>query len=155
MPDTFTHIALPFIFRKYLKSPLIPSIFLIGTVLPDYFRELLKCVLPFIYQTALYPLHSFIGVLLMSVLTSAFFHSEIRGKICLNLFLGQVLHLLFDTSQGFIDGRLYLLYPLRKSFEMGLISESNWLAAFFVSAGCFLIYSIIFISHKAAKHTTK
>ena len=31
MPDTFTHIALPALFSKWYKNPVLPAVVLIGT----------------------------------------------------------------------------------------------------------------------------
>lgn len=141
MPDTFTHIALPSLFSRFIKAPLLLPVFLIGTVLPDYLREFLQILLPLPYYSASFPFHSLLGVFFSSLLFTAFFVKDIRRPVFLSLVLGQSVHLLFDALQIHLcGGRLLLLFPLWKSFEFPLFSESHWTYLFAFSLISFVLY---------------
>jgi len=141
MPDTFTHIALPSLFSRFIKSPLLLPVFLIGTVLPDYLREFLQLVLPVDYYSASFPFHTLVGVFFSSLLLTAFFVKEIRRSVFHSLLLGQVVHLLFDALQMHLcGGRLLLFFPLWKSIELPLFSESHWMYLFAFSLVSFILY---------------
>ena len=141
MPDTFTHIAIPSLFSGYLKKYFIVPIFLIGTVLPDYFREFFGLILPFDFYTMTYPFHSLTGALSVSLLLASFFRVEIRKAVFLSFFMGQVLHLLFDLTQLYFNsGSLYILFPYFKSITINIIPASYWFTIF-----CFSFSVYIFI----------
>lgn len=141
MPDTFTHIALPVVFSRLIKEPLHIPMLLIGTVLPDYFREFFKLILPAKYSFAVIPFHSFIGIILTSLLLASLFSQSQRKHVFLSLLLGQIVHLSFDVCQFYLcANQFHLLFPYMHNFQFALVSESDWIYIFIFSASIFLLY---------------
>ena len=153
MPDTFTHIALPAIFSRFFKRPIIAPMVLIGTILPDFLRELTKLVVPSSLFPAAYVFHSLIGIICMSLLLSSLFMPVLRVRVFVNLMIGQSIHLGFDLFQYYLNGgQLYLLLPYWKAYQIGIYSDSYWIYLFIVSFIIFSIYSLVNIRRK--KKTT-
>ena len=149
MPDTFTHIALPSLFHKKLGTKILVPVFLIGTILPDYFREFFGLVLPIHYYSAIYVFHTIPGALLLSLAVAALFVKNQRRQVFVSVFLGSLLHFGFDILQGYAcPGRFYLLFPLHYSFELGLIPESAWPYIFIFSSICFISFLLIRYFHE-------
>jgi len=143
MPDTFTHIVLPSLFHRWLGLRFLVPLFLVGTVLPDYMRELLGFLLPLEYYGSIHVFHTISGAFLLSLFISAFFITEQRKQVCLSLFAGMLVHYLFDILQGYLcPGRFYLLFPLPYSFELGWLPESAWPTVFCISLLVFLSFVI-------------
>ncbi|MBN2013356.1 hypothetical protein JW960_28755 [candidate division KSB1 bacterium] len=141
MPDAFTHIAIPSLFHRYIRRPIIVPLFLIGTVLPDYLRQAMALIFPMQYSPFILIFHTFIGACLTTLIITAVFHVTIRKLVFLSIFLGQCCHFAVDMLQGFLcGGKLYLLFPWTFSFETGLISESKWLEIFVFSVIVFSGY---------------
>lgn len=154
MPDAFTHIAIPSIFHKLFRKPLILPVFLIGTVVPDYFRQFVSLLLISLpkYTLSIIIFHTILGAMLTSLLLCSFFRKDIRKLVFLNFFLGQLTHFLFDMCQSFLcGGKLYLLFPYRKSLEIGIFSESQWFAIFIFSTIVFTIYWLLFCIFRKSK----
>ena len=144
MPDTFTHIALPTLFSRLYRQPLIPPIILIGAVLPDYLREFFKLVLPVAFYPAVYAFHSLIGIICVSMLLSSLFESSLRTRIFISLFVGQSFHLFLDVLQSYFGGgRIYLLLPYWKTFQIGLYSDTYWIYLFLFSITTFTVYCLV------------
>ena len=150
MPDTFTHIALPFVTQKLFKRPLIFPLVLIGTVLPDYFREFFAYSLPIEYYPAVLIFHSIIGVIFTSLLLTSLFNASIRKSVFISLTFGQLIHLFFDSIQYYLCGEsIYVFLPIWKSFKIGLISETYWIYLFIFSSILFIAYIIFTLKKKA------
>lgn len=146
MPDTFTHIALPALLNRYCRRPVLFPLLLIGTVLPDYFREFSALLLPVYLYGLVYVFHTIAGAALTSFILSLLFIRVQREAAALSLFLGQLIHLGFDIVQGyFCGGRFYLFFPWRKSIELGLIPERAWFIIFGIS--CFSFVSFLLIRY--------
>ena len=151
MPDTFTHIAIPTLFSRWYKNPLSPPIVLIGTVLPDYLREMVKVFLPIVLHSAAYPLTSIIGIICVSLIFCAFFEKSLRKKVFLSLLLGQSIHIIFDMLQHYFGGgTVYLFLPYWKTFQIGIYSDINWIYIYFFSLASFSVYCLIYF--KKRKH---
>jgi len=156
MPDTFTHIIIPALFNKFYKKPLFVPMVLIGTVLPDYLRELVKFILPNSAYSAVYPFHSFIGILCVSLFISSLFIRPLRGRIFISLAFGQSLHLILDLFQFYLNGgQLYLLLPYWQTYQIGLYSDTYWLYLFFISFTSFSIYCMLFFKKIYHRDTKK
>ncbi|MBD3224268.1 MAG: hypothetical protein GF313_06025 [Caldithrix sp.] len=141
MPDTFTHIALPTIARRWIKRPLSMPLVLIGTVLPDYFREIFGLLMPDLYGAATMIFHTPIGVVFSSMLVAAFFDQRQRSTVWVSVIGGQLIHLLFDFIQGYLcGGSLYWLFPYFKPFHLGLFPVTGWPYVFAVSMTLFVLY---------------
>ncbi|TFH02447.1 MAG: hypothetical protein E4H13_02020 [Calditrichales bacterium] len=155
MPDTFTHIALPALFSRYFTSPLNAALLLIGTVLPDYFREFFSFILPKDYYSMTYPFHSLSGIIFVSLLLSALFITAQRQSVFLSLLTGQTLHLLFDLTQSYGCSGSLTFFPLWQTFQLNLISETHWLYIFIFSASVFTLHQVlVFIKEKRTRKTT-
>ncbi len=144
MPDTFTHIIIPGIFRRYFRAPLIMPLVLIGTVTPDYLREFFILMLPVSWFSAILVFHSLPGLILSSLFFTSFFNVQIRETVFFSFLLGQMLHLLFDSILFYqCGGPLYLFLPCWKSFSMALIPETDWIYIFFFTVIFAIVYSFI------------
>lgn len=144
MPDTFTHILIPALFRKYFKIPLMAPLVLIGTVIPDYLRELLIIFLPISWFSAVMVFHSLPGIILTSLFIGSFFHVEIRKDVFLSLLSGQLLHLLFDSLLLYqCGGPLYLFLPCWKSYSFAIIPETDWIYIFLFSILLGIFYVLL------------
>jgi hypothetical protein len=144
MPDTFTHIAVPALFHRYFGRRLLAPLVLIGTVLPDYLREVVALVLPVQFYAGIYIFHTLAGAVLVALLISGLFEIRQRTMVFLSIFVGELLHFGFDLLQNYMcPGRFYLLFPYSYSFEFGLIPERFWLYIFCISLTTFLTYIII------------
>jgi hypothetical protein len=141
MPDTFTHIIIPGIFRRYLKAPLVMPLVLLGTVLPDYLREFFILILPVSWASATMVFHSLPGIILGSLFFSSAFHVAVRKDCFFSLLLGQFLHLIFDSILYYqCGGPLYLFLPYWESFSFALIPETDWIYIFYFSMMLLVIY---------------
>lgn len=144
MPDTFTHIALPALFRRYARGPVLFPVLLLGTVLPDYLREFFALLLPVNLYGLVYVFHTIAGAAIIAFLTSVLFVRAQRGAVFISILLGQLLHFGFDILQGYhCTGRFYLFFPWRKSIEIGLIPEHAWLVIFSISFFSFVSFILI------------
>jgi hypothetical protein len=149
MPDTFTHIALPALFSRYLRSPIIAPLFLIGTVLPDYFREFFSLVLPPKLYPVVYPFHSLLGIASSSLLITAFFKVDDRKSVFFSIVSGQLIHIIFDLMQSYLGGsQIYVFFPSRMTFEFGFFAETHWIYLFCLSSLSFSVYIIIHVFKK-------
>jgi hypothetical protein len=152
MPDTFTHIIIPGLFRRYFGATLIPPLVLIGTVIPDYLREFFIIILPVSWFSATLVFHSLPGIILSSLFFTSFFNEQIRKTVFISLLLGQTLHLLFDSILFYqCGGPLYLFLPYWKSFSFALIPESDWIYIFFFSMVLLVIYSLTLMYQRYRK----
>ena len=152
MPDTFTHIIIPGIFRRYFKAPLVIPIVLIGTVTPDYLREFCILFLPVSWYSAVMVFHSLPGIILSSLFFSSLFHVAVRKVGFFSLLLGQLLHLIFDSILFYqCGGPLYLFLPYWKSFSFALIPETDWIYIFYLSMILLVIYGSTFMYQQNRK----
>ncbi len=150
MPDTFTHIALPTLFRRWIRHPLSVPMVLIGTVLPDYLREAVGILLPSPYYSSVVVFHSLAGAALSGLFISAFFIQRQRLRIWTSLFTGQLIHFLFDALQNYqCGGGLFPLLPWFKNWQIGLYPAQFWLIVFLFSASLFLIWLVLYLIKKA------
>lgn len=149
MPDTFTHIALPFVFSRFLRFLFILPVFLFGTVFPDYIREFIALILPVSLYGSIYVFNSLFGAFFSSIFISTLFSPTLRSKVFLSFFGGQIVHFIFDLCQSYLcGGSLYLFFPYWYTFEIGFISETNWLYLFLFSASVFCGYVLWIVIKK-------
>jgi hypothetical protein len=144
MPDTFTHIALPALFSRLYRYPILAPLVLIGTVLPDYLREIFKFLLPAVFKSAVYPFHSILGIICVSLFITSFFTVSLRGRVFISLLTGQSLHLIFDLFQFYLNGgQLYLLLPCWETYQIGIYSDTYWIYLFIISFISFSVYCLL------------
>jgi hypothetical protein len=140
MPDTFTHIALPYILKNKIKHQIFYISLLIGSVLPDYFREFFSLILPQDYFGFVIQFHSIISGIAISILISALFKKQQRTKIFFGIFSGYILHLSFDLLQGYPCGsQIYVLLPFLNALNIGLVQEADWI---YIFAGSFIVFLV-------------
>jgi hypothetical protein len=156
MPDTFTHIAIPTLFSRFYRNPALAPVVLIGTVLPDYLREIFGFILPADLYSAVYSFHSLLGIICVSLCISSFFVKSFRSGVFISLIIGQSLHLIFDLLQFYLNGgRLYLLLPYWKTYQVGLYSDTDWIYLFIFSLISFSIYCLLYLKKKLTTKVTE
>lgn len=154
MPDTFTHIIIPGILKRYIKAPLIVPLVLIGTVTPDYLREICILFLPLDWYSAVMVFHSFPGAIFSSLFFSSFFHVGLRKSVFVSLLIGHLIHFLFDSILFYqCGGPLYLFLPYWKSYSFAFIPETDWIYIFYLSIVLMIVYVIVIgfqkLSHRS------
>lgn len=143
MPDTFSHIALPFILKARIRYQVFFISLLIGTVLPDYFREFFSLILSMEYYGFVIQFHSLISGIAVSLLIASLFVKHQRIIVFTGLYAGYVLHLSFDLLQGYpCNKQIYILLPCQYSLNLGIIAEADWIYVFICSMSLFLLYLI-------------
>jgi hypothetical protein len=156
MPDTFSHIAIPALFSRFFKNPLSSPMVLIGAVLPDYLREFIKFMFPASLFPAVYPFHSLLGIFCVSLFASSLFVKSFRRSIFISLIIGQLVHLIFDLFQFYLNGgQLYLLLPYWKSYQIGIYSDTYWIYVFLVSLMSFTIYCLLYFKRRTTTNISK
>jgi hypothetical protein len=149
MPDTFTHIVIPGLFRRYFKAPLMVPLVLIGTVTPDYLREFCILFMPASWYSSVMVFHSLAGVMLSSLFLSSFFYKDKRKMVFYSLLVGQLLHLTFDSVLFYqCGGPLYLFLPIWKSYSFALIPEPDWIYIFYFSLIILILYGFTHVIQK-------
>ena len=96
MPDAFSHIALPSLFHRWVRRPIMLPLFLIGTVLPDYLRQGTALFLSSHHHPAVGIYHTLIGAFLTSLFLTSFFLRSQRKWVFLSFFIGQLVHFAVD-----------------------------------------------------------
>ena len=149
MPDWISHVLIGLILCEILD--LRPkSLVLLGTLLPDLIlkSELLQIFFPLgdrLYWVFM-PLHTPIGLLLMSLLILPLFDYD-RKKSFLLITLGWISHLLSDMlTKHFLIGE-FLLFPFSwKTFGFGMIWPEEF---YMILLPLIIIYAAVLVVKRA------
>lgn len=121
MPDLISHIGFGYLVGYRYKSSSWMALFLAAMILPDVVTRAVYIVFPQLYWFVK-PMHTPLGVILLSVLISGFFHKKARNKVMLYICAGGMLHIFLDTLQKHMHGGYLLLFPFSwQPHEIGLI----------------------------------
>lgn len=117
MPDLFTHTLCGYILlRPKWKRFFIPSIFLLGCILPDLVRGPVLIYSNFFHPDPQYTfpflvLHAPVPLVFQAWLVSQFFEKRLRLSVFKNLMTGILVHLLLDAGQKAYHISYLWFYP--------------------------------------------
>lgn len=156
MPDLFSHALSGYILLSpRWKGRMIPSVFMLGCILPDMIRgpflmitNLIKIDPEFIYPLLI--LHSPLPLLTQAWLISWLFDNTLRWKVFLNLLAGITLHLVLDAGQKTYHISYLWFFPF--SFENPI--NGLWWAddGLFITALFVTLAGIIFLIRERRKY---
>ncbi len=129
MPDLVTHVSVAYFLRKPKGISRFTVIFFLGTILPDVLTRPIYVIFPNTYWFV-YPFHTPLVLVLVSLLISYFFQERIRKAVFITLLLGVLLHLLLDLFQRSLFGTNYWLFPISDiDIQLGLFWQDDSLYA--------------------------
>ncbi len=142
MPDLLTHVATGYLARGAAPKRLHPGVLILGVILPDIVTRPIYIVWPDAYWFVK-PLHTPLGLVLLSLAVSGLFVPRDRQRALINLLAGSGLHLALDLLQKHLVGGYALLFPWTwKSWEIGLIwpEQTLWLLPVWLALCCLVFW---------------
>ncbi len=139
MPDLLTHVTSGYLVRQITAGRLHLGVLTLGVILPDVVTRPVYIIWPEAYWFVK-PLHTPLGLVLLSVAVSGFFAARDRRQALINLLAGNALHLALDLLQKHLVGGYALLFPFTwRSWEIGLVWPEQTLIGLPVWLGVALI----------------
>ncbi len=154
MPDLATHLLAGFWFNFLFskKKYFIFSIFLVGCILPDILSRVIPYGIAIIYSsvtdyTWFFSLfHAPVSILFQCIGISYLFQKSIRRYVFLNLLAGVFIHMILDSMQTSLGGRLYFwLFPFTNySNDLKIFHLNEWHYILAISLSVVIITLIVF-----------
>ncbi len=123
MPDMATHLLLQTgVNNLFVKSRHFGNAALIGTVMPDLMKPMIRWVSP-AEKWWFFPLHSPVFLLILMYAAAMMFHEKDRPIVYRGLLTGAFIHLSIDMLQDSVVSSYFLFFPFSfKTFTVGLFS---------------------------------
>jgi len=126
MPDLLTHLASARVPGAFLRDRRVQALLIFGSFLPDVVSKTLYWA-AWTPSDFLEPLHSPLGLLLLSYAAALFVEESLRRPAFAALFGGALLHVAVDMLKDNLgSGSSALFYPFStREYELGWIDPEN------------------------------
>lgn len=153
MPDLVTHYAVAHLAARRSWRP-ATTMFLLGTLLPDLLTRPFYILLPQTYWLVT-PLHTPVGIVIVSWMIAVLFRVEARRQIFMALVLGAFLHFALDAMQRHLVAGYFWLWPFSWwTTERGLFwPEESLMIAPVLAATIILLELVLYLRRRARYRT--
>lgn len=150
MPDLITHSVAAYMIRNRKIEIDFLVIYLLGAILPDIVTRPFMIIFPQV-SNFFHAFHTPTALILIVLLLSLFFESEIRPKVFKLLALGTLTHLFLDLFQNGVGDRGYSwFFPFSYyDFRIGLFWPEDSISILPLVISIFIVD--YFVSRKSQK----